>query len=86
VPTCAQAIDLYYNEGPGGGHYKIIMGSLFKTMSWGLLRQLRELPGQGSLRVHPRFILSSVSVVSQSWEAIEIEAIVGGGGTVTWQL
>ena len=35
VPTCAQAIDLYYNEGPGGGHYKIIMGSLFKAMSWG---------------------------------------------------
>ena len=35
VPTCAQAIDLYYAEGPSGGHYQIIMSTTFKTMAWG---------------------------------------------------
>lgn len=32
---CAGAIKQYWNEGPGGGHYDIIMSKRFTTMSWG---------------------------------------------------
>lgn len=32
---CASAIKMYFDEGPGGGHYNIIMSTKYKTMSWG---------------------------------------------------
>jgi hypothetical protein len=32
---CAGAIKMYWDEGPGGGHYDIIMSTRFTTMSWG---------------------------------------------------
>jgi hypothetical protein len=34
VSDCASCIDMYYKEGPTGGHYKIRMGS-YSSMSWG---------------------------------------------------
>lgn len=33
--SCEQGIQMYYNEGPSGGHYKIIMSSDYKSMSYG---------------------------------------------------
>jgi uncharacterized protein YkwD len=33
--TCSAAIDAYYSEGPGGGHYEIIMDSKYKSMAYG---------------------------------------------------
>jgi len=35
TPTCAGAMTMYFNEGPGGGHYEIIMSSNYKSMSYG---------------------------------------------------
>jgi hypothetical protein len=33
--TCEAAIDAYYSEGPGGGHYEIIMDAKYKSMAYG---------------------------------------------------
>merc|ERR1712160_95201 len=33
--TCEKAMDSYYSEGPGGGHYDIIMSTRFKSMAYG---------------------------------------------------
>merc|ERR1719362_1052089 len=33
--SCSAAIDAYYSEGPGGGHYEIIMDSRYKSMAYG---------------------------------------------------
>lgn len=33
--TCSASIDQYYNEGPGGGHYEIIMSANYRSMAYG---------------------------------------------------
>lgn len=33
--TCEAAINGYYSEGPGGGHYEIMMSGNYKSMSYG---------------------------------------------------
>jgi len=34
--TCESAVDSFYNEGPGGGHYDIMMSDSYSYVYWGL--------------------------------------------------